>query len=104
MSQFVKVGTTANFGDEDSGKLVEAEGLRIAVFRVAGKYYAIEDICPHRGGALSDGVLNEDAVTCPWHGAQFNVKTGAVLRPPAQRGVKSFPIRVTGADVEVEID
>jgi nitrite reductase/ring-hydroxylating ferredoxin subunit len=49
-------------------------------------------------------VLAEDEVICPWRGSRFNVKTGAVLTPPAQRNVKSFPVRIVGTDVEVEIE
>ena len=65
---------------------------------------AIEDTCPHRGGPLSEGILAEDEVICPWHGSRFNLKTGAVRTPPAQRNVKSFAVRIVGTDVEVEIE
>ena len=49
-------------------------------------------------------MLAEDEVICPWHGSRFNAKTGAVLTRPAQRDVKSFPVRIVGTDVEVEIE
>ena len=104
MGQFVKIGTTAELEDLEAGKLVEAGGKRIAIFNLGGKYYAIEDTCPHRGGPLSAGMLAEDEVICPWHGSRFKVKTGAVLKPPAQRNVKSFPVRIVENDVEVEIE
>lgn len=42
-------------------------------------------------------------VTCPWHGAKFDMKTGAVLAPPARTGVKRYPVKVTGKDIEIEI-
>jgi 3-phenylpropionate/trans-cinnamate dioxygenase ferredoxin subunit len=45
-----------------------------------------------------------EQVICPWHGARFEVKTGAVVGPPAQESVKSFPVRVNGDDLEVELD
>lgn len=45
-----------------------------------------------------------EEVICPWHSSRLNVKTGAVLTPAARQGVKSFPGRVTGKDVEVEIE
>ena len=104
MGQFVKIGTTEDLETLEAGKLVEAGGQRIALFNIGGKYYAIEDRCPHRGGPLSEGMLAEDEVICPWHGSRFNTKTGAVLTPPAQRNVKSFPVRIVGNDVEVEIE
>lgn len=104
MAQFVKVGTRAEFEDLEAGKLVEAGGQSMAIFNVGGSYYAIENTCPHRGGPLAEGVMAGDEVICPWHGSRFNVKTGAVLTPPAPQGVKSFPVRVTGDDVEVETE
>lgn len=104
MSRFVVVGTRADFEASGTGKLVEVEGRRIALFYVDGGYYAIDDVCTHRGGPLSEGSLSGDEVTCPIHGAQFNVKTGEVTAAPAQQGVKTFPVRVTGDDVEVGIE
>ncbi len=104
MGQFVKVGNKAEFEDLAAGKLVEAAGQSIAIFNLGGTYYAIENTCPHRGGPLAEGVLAGEEVICPWHGSRFNVKTGAVLAPPARQGVKSFPVRVAGDDVEVEME
>src|SRR6266581_143309 len=101
---FVKIGPVSEFEDLEAGKLVEVSGESIAVFNIAGRYYAIANTCPHKGGPLADGMMAGEEVICPWHGARFNVKTGAVLTPPAQRGVKSFTVRVTENDVEVEIE
>ncbi len=104
MAKFVKVATRAELAGSQSGKLVQAAGQNLALFNVGGNYYAIENACPHRGGPLAEGPVAGDVVTCPWHGSSFSVKTGAVLSPPADRGVKSFPVRVSGDDVEVEVD
>lgn len=104
MGQFIKVGIKADFEDLEGGKLVVAGGQNIAIFNVGGSYYAIENTCPHRGGPLAEGMLVGEEVICPWHGSRFNVKTGAVLSPPAPQSVRSFPVRVTGNDIEVEIE
>jgi nitrite reductase/ring-hydroxylating ferredoxin subunit len=104
MPKFVKVATTREFEGASSGKLVEVNGQDIALFKADGNYYAIENTCPHAGGPLAEGELEGEVVTCPWHGSQFNVKTGAVVAPPANRGVRSFPVRVTGNDVEIEVE
>jgi nitrite reductase/ring-hydroxylating ferredoxin subunit len=105
MGQFVKVGTRTEFEGLEAGtQLVQAGGKSIAIFRLGGAYYAIENTCPHRGGPLSEGEVEDDVVTCPWHGSRFNIKTGALLTPPARDGVKSFPVRIAGDDVEVEIE
>ena len=103
MGQFIKVGTQAEFEDLEGGKLVEVSGQKIAMFILGSKYYAIENACPHRAGPLAEGLVAGDEVICPWHGSRFNIKTGAVLTPPARQGVKSFPVRVAGNDVEVDI-
>src|SRR5215467_1875473 len=87
-----------------TGKVVGAEGRCIALFNVAGTFHAIDNTCTHRGGPLGEGDLAGEVVTCPWHGAQFNVKTGDVLTPPARTGVRSFPVQVQGNDVLVELD
>jgi nitrite reductase/ring-hydroxylating ferredoxin subunit len=101
---FTKIGSVKDFEDLEAGKLVEVAGLSIAVFNIAGRYYAIGNTCPHRGGPLAEGMMAGEEVICPWHGARFNVKTGAVMGPPAPEGVRSFPVRVNGDDLEVELD
>ena len=83
---------------------VEAEGQTIALFNVEGAFYAIDGICSHVGGPLGEGSLEGEVVTCPWHRARFNVKTGAVLSPPADSDLRSFPLMIEGSDVLVEMD
>ena len=102
MGNFVKVATVDQI-EPDRGLAVEAGGQRIAIFKVGDHYYAIGDTCTHRGGPLSDGFLAGEEVTCPWHAARFDMKTGNVLSPPAPTGVPSYPVRVVGTDVEVEV-
>ncbi|PYN41669.1 MAG: ferredoxin [Candidatus Rokuibacteriota bacterium] len=102
MPKFMKVATTDELEDEQA-KLVEVEGQKIALFRVREAFYALSDTCTHRGGPLSEGTVEGAEVTCPWHGARFDIKSGAVLGPPAGREVKSYPVRVTGADLEIEV-
>jgi nitrite reductase/ring-hydroxylating ferredoxin subunit len=88
---------------ERSGLCVEAEGRRIALFRLGDAICAIDDSCPHADGPLSEGSLEGDVVECPWHGSRFNVRTGALLQPPAAQGVATYAVRVTGEEVEVEL-
>ncbi|MBI4658744.1 MAG: non-heme iron oxygenase ferredoxin subunit [Verrucomicrobia bacterium] len=81
----------------------DLEGQRIALFNVEGTFYAIGDTCTHRGGPLSEGSVAGTAVTCPWHGADFDLKTGTALGPPATQGVPSFRVVIEGGDVKIEI-
>lgn len=67
-----------------------------AVFNVAGSFCATQAKCPHRQGPLNEGKLEGSTVTCPWHGSQFNVCTGAVLRGPAADPLKTYRVVVTG--------
>ncbi|MBM2826576.1 MAG: Dioxygenase, ferredoxin subunit [Dehalococcoidia bacterium] len=102
MTESVNVGRT---GDIEQGamKLVEVGERKLAIVNVGGKFYAIDNLCSHRGGPLSEGTLEGDVVECPWHGSKFNVATGERLDGPAQGGVQSFTLRVEGADLIVEI-
>jgi nitrite reductase/ring-hydroxylating ferredoxin subunit len=103
MSKLVKVAETKEVAP-GTGKVVEAEGRSLALFNVVGTFHTIDSICTHQGGPLGEGDLAGEVVTCPWHGAQFNVKTGEVLAPPARIEVRSFPVKVQGDDVLVELD
>jgi nitrite reductase/ring-hydroxylating ferredoxin subunit len=103
MSNTVKVAKTSELSP-GTGKVVEADGRSIALFNVGGTFCAIDNTCTHAGGPLGEGDLAGEVVTCPWHGAEFNVRTGAVLSPPARHGVRAFPVKIEGDDVLVEID
>jgi nitrite reductase/ring-hydroxylating ferredoxin subunit len=102
MGKFVKVATTGVIAPGE-GKLVDAAGKKIALFNVDGTFYAIDETCTHRGGPLSEGMLMGIEVTCPWHGAVFDVRTGSVLGPPAPKDVARYNVRVEGEDIEVEV-
>ena len=103
MGKFVKVATTDVIAAPGEGKLVGAAGKKIALFKVDGTFYAIDETCTHRGGPLSEGLLLGIEVTCPWHGAVFDVRTGNVLSPPAPQDVARYNVRVEGEDIEIEL-
>ena len=102
MAELIKVARIGEISPGES-KLVEAGGMRIALFNVGGTLYAIDDTCTHRGGPLSEGMVTGTKVTCPWHGAVFDVTSGAALAAPAPRSVASYPVRISGDDIEIEI-
>ncbi len=74
----------------------------VAVFNVDGKFCAVNDECTHKGGPLSDGELDGEVVTCPYHGAQFNVCTGKVLRGPAEKDVRTYRVVIDGEIGRIE--
>ena len=102
MADFVKVARTDEIAP-GQGKMIEVSGKKIALFNVEGSIYAIDDTCTHRGGPLSEGVLEGTQVICPWHGAPYDVTTGDALGPPAPKGVARYNVRVEGGSIEVEI-
>ena len=102
MANFVEVAKT-NEIKPGEGKLIEIDDNKIALFNCEGSYYAIQNTCTHQGGPLCEGDLEGDKVICPWHGAEFDVKTGNVLGPPAEESVKSYRVQVDGDSIKIEI-
>lgn len=101
MGDFVKVAETTGF-EPGMIKHAELDGRAIAVANVDGSFFAIDSECTHRGGPLAEGELEGEVLTCPWHGAQFNVKTGEAIRFPAGMPVSSYNVKVEGSDVLME--
>jgi 3-phenylpropionate/trans-cinnamate dioxygenase ferredoxin component len=105
LAQRVKV---AAFADLAEGAVlgVEAAGLRVCLARVDGEVYAFADSCSHRDFPLSVGEVDAEActVTCEWHGAAFDIRTGAATCAPATRPIRVYPCEVDGGDVWVEVD
>jgi nitrite reductase/ring-hydroxylating ferredoxin subunit len=82
---------------------VEVKGTRIAIANVQGTYYAFDDECTHEQCSLSEGDIDGTTVTCMCHGAQFDVRNGAVLAPPALVPVRTYRTRVDGDALHIEI-
>jgi 3-phenylpropionate/trans-cinnamate dioxygenase ferredoxin subunit len=80
------------------------DGGSVAVCNADGKLYAVEDVCTHDGGPLGEGILEGCAIECPRHGAQFDIRTGEVLRAPAYLPIRTFPARAENGAIQVEID
>ncbi len=82
-------------------------GEEIAVFFIAGRYYAVEDLCTHDGASISHGDIHAEegkspCIECPRHGARFALDTGAVVTPPAWQSLETFPVEVVGGRVMVD--
>ena len=103
MPKTVKVAEVTEL-EPGEGKTVEIEGASLALFNVDGTYFAIANACTHVGGPLGEGSLIGKGVTCPLHGAQFDVTCGKSISGPARGDAKSFPVSLVGNDVFVELD
>jgi len=77
-------------------KTLDLGGAEVVVANVGGECFAFGGICPHQGGSLGDGQLNGAAVTCPWHGARFDVRTGAVIDGYSSEPVPVFEMITEG--------
>jgi len=102
MGERVRVASLAEVPPA-AGRPVQVNGRAVAIFNVDGIIYAIDGTCTHRGGPLGEGELVGNVVTCPWHGARFDVTTGAVLGPPAPQGVTPYRVTVEGDAIFVEL-
>jgi nitrite reductase/ring-hydroxylating ferredoxin subunit len=81
---------------------VQLEGKAVAVANVDGQFHAINGVCLHRGGPLGDGPLEGPVVTCPWHGWQYDVRTGKVVQN-ANVGVERYRVEIRGDEIFVEV-
>ena len=100
------VVTLAKTGELSPGerKLIELDGLRIALFNIEGEYYCIADVCSHDDGPLAEGEWNGHEIECPRHGARFDIRNGKVLSFPAIRDIPIYPVSVDGDSVQIDID
>jgi 3-phenylpropionate/trans-cinnamate dioxygenase ferredoxin subunit len=89
---------------DGEAKRIDIDGRPIVLVKDKGKFYAIEEACPHAGCSLADfSQVSEGEVECTCHGSKFNLKTGQVTNPPATEPLKTYPVLIEGGDVFVEI-
>jgi nitrite reductase/ring-hydroxylating ferredoxin subunit len=88
---------------EQSGKEINVNGNRIALFYANGKYYAVEALCRHQDGSLAPGEIDGEIVECPLHSWHYNIKTGELL--DYLQGVKltTYNVNVIGNDIYVNV-
>ena len=97
----IKIGQ-ANDVAEGEMRVFDVAGTKVNVANASGQLYAFDDTCTHAGCSLANGELDGTTVTCACHGSQFDVTSGAVIRGPAQRPVRSHPVQVQGEDLLAE--
>ena len=97
----IRIGSATDVGAGQM-RVFDVAGTKVTVAGANGKLYAFDDACTHMGCSLMKGRLDGTTVTCGCHGSQFDVTSGAVLRGPARRPVRSRAVEVQGADLLVE--
>lgn len=99
-----KIRVCAEGEIEDGGFKVIALKEPVAIFNLGGEYYALNDHCTHEKCSLTqEGYVIGDELECGWHYAKFSIRTGEVTAPPATRNLKTYEVRVEGADIFVII-
>ncbi|MBI4373201.1 MAG: Rieske (2Fe-2S) protein [Candidatus Omnitrophica bacterium] len=101
MADFIKVATKSEI-ESGGGKKVEVGGKEIALFNIDGKFYAMDDTCAHQGGPLSEGSVENQIVTCPWHAWEYDVTTGGCLTNPGVTQ-NQYEVKVEGDDILIAL-
>jgi nitrite reductase (NADH) small subunit len=102
MSEFVLVGRIADFAP-GQGKMVTVNGRHVALFRLGDEFFALDNMCLHRGGPLCEGPIDaKDVVTCPWHGWSYEIRTGIMVQDP-RVGVSKHDVRLEGEVISVRL-
>ncbi len=95
--------TVADVDELPNGEriLIDIDGEPIAVFNIAGEYFAIMDVCSHDDGPVAEGELSGFEIVCPRHGAHFDIRDGKALTLPAVIDIPAYPVRISGSDIQI---
>ena len=96
--EFIAVASENEVGNGER-ILIEIDGQAIVLFNIAGEFFAIADLCSHDDGPLGEGEVEAYEITCPRHGAHFDLRTGKALTLPAVVDIPAYPVRVAEAEV-----
>ena len=99
--EFVIVGVVSEF-TPGQGRMVVVNGRHVALFRLGDEFFALDNMCLHRGGPLCEGPIANNVVTCPWHGWSYQIKTGMMVQDP-RVGVSKHDVRIDGEAVAVRL-
>jgi nitrite reductase (NADH) small subunit len=100
-NEFIVVGRVGDFAP-GTGTMVTVSGRHVAVFRLADEFFALDNMCLHRGGPLCEGPIANEVVTCPWHGWSYQIRTGTMVQDP-RVGVSKHDVRTIGDEVAVRL-
>ncbi len=98
----VRLGSLADMPADGTAREFDCSGKLCCIANVGGRLSAMDNVCPHRGGPLGTGVIDDGILICPWHGWQFDPATGRAIQVPGA-GVQVYPLSIEGDDVYIEI-
>lgn len=100
-NEFVTVGRIDDFLP-GQGRMVVVSGRHVALFRLGDDFFALDNMCLHRGGPLCDGSIDRGVVTCPWHGWSYEISTGTMVQDP-RVGVAKHEVRLVEDEISVRL-
>lgn len=100
MTDWIDVCAANTLADNEN-IIVDVDGTEVAIFKIDGQFYAIEDVCSHDGTEIASGDLEGDEIICPRHGSRFCVKTGEVKCAPAYENIAVFPVQIKDNRIQV---
>lgn len=104
MEKWIDVAEVNDLKDGSGTVVALPDGKEVALFRVDGNFYALDNNCAHMGGPLGEGEVSGKIVTCPWHHWQFDVTTGGFAVNPSESVQAAFSTRVEGSKVQIKIE
>ena len=99
MGKLLKAAAKEEIAD-GTGKIVPLCDKLIALFNVKGEFFALDNTCPHRGASLAHGTLDRGKVVCPWHGWEFDLRTGNLAM---SEGVAAYRVELKDKEIWVEV-
>jgi nitrite reductase (NADH) small subunit len=98
---FVPVGQIGEF-TPGKGRMVTVNGRHVAVFRLGDEFFALDNLCLHRGGPICDGEIRNGVVTCPWHFWSYEIRTGTMVQDP-RVGLSKHEVRTEGGIISIRL-
>ena len=100
--EFLEIAPTSEL-PEGERLFIEIGGKPIVIFKIAGQFFSIADVCSHDDGPVGEGLLEGYNITCPRHGAQFDIRTGKVVQMPAVVDIPAYPVRVVDGMIQLGV-
>lgn len=102
MAEYIRVAAISDIPANEC-RVACVAGVNIVMFNINGEFSVLEDRCSHAGYPLSDGPVEGDQITCPWHYARFNIRSGQPISGPAPEAIRKFKLRIVEDYIEVAI-
>jgi nitrite reductase/ring-hydroxylating ferredoxin subunit len=103
MPDFVPIASTNDIPPGEM-TIVDVNGQEVVIANLGGEFVCFSNGCTHKQGPLGEGMLLGEVVECPFHGGQFNARTGAVVQGPPTEPIATYPVQVTGDSISVAVE